>query len=432
MDNSSIESSSMQVSTILPPDIFEEIHARVVSGEDVRALSMTCKFLLPPSRKRLLETITLQGKRINSAFLTLLNESPHLKPYLKHVAFVDMETLPDSIVLVILSHLKGRLATLSILQSNLFGCNWGEISDEIKVSLTDIANEKGMRMDCQIFNANRHTLELFPSIRHLDLYSPRLDCFDDPGTRPLCLESLRISFLGSFLADPSRRPPLLEPSRKDYFMKDTLLDLSKLKTLVIDAYPGLRLDRGPRRLRGPSSTGPWLTIAAQAASTTLVEIFWEVGASDNAAPAISLCDFPSLRSLNIGFSHEEQSSTCIDRCRMLLNLLRSRGLSPAIARSTFTFDIADFPAPVEESAIGQFIDDFEGCASVTIGFIHQPVHYEVSPSDERGYEKLLAAARRRTDCQIEVLRPSVVSGTWCELRNYRPYGHNVTPPTHRY
>ncbi|KAH8829898.1 hypothetical protein DL96DRAFT_907279 [Flagelloscypha sp. PMI_526] len=443
MDSSSIKSSSMQVSAILPPDIFEEIHAHVVSEEDAKALSLTCKSSLLPSRRRLLNTITLQGKRITSAFLTLLDESPHLKPYFKHLAFVDLENLPESTVLAILSNLKGQLSSLSILQSKFLGCNWGEISDEIKVSLTDIANEKGMRMDCQIFNANYASLELFPSIRHLDLYGPRLDCFDNSGAGTLCLESLRISFLGSLLANPSRRSPSSDLSGKDYFMKPTLFDLSKAKTLVIDTYPGIRLDRIPKEMRGPSSTGPWLAMTAHAASATLVEIYWEVGALDRAVPTISLCDFPSLQSLNIGFSRESQNSRCANRCCMILNFLRSRGLSPPIARSTFTFDIEDLLAPGElpgnppgspvgELAIGKFIDDFEGCSSVTIGFIHQPVDYAVSPSDEQRYEKLLAAARRRPDCQIEVLRPDVVFGTWCELRNYRPYGHNVIPPTHRY
>ncbi|KAH8799264.1 hypothetical protein DL96DRAFT_1638181 [Flagelloscypha sp. PMI_526] len=426
-------------------EILERVIDLIDSHSALQACSLTCHQLLPRSRTNLFRVVTLSSPGQISSFANLLVTFPHITPYVLHLGFVDLQAhiYPEERLLSILSNLKGTLRTVSLLQKKFHGLEWAHLPLSLQDAFAGLCTSPVFEgMDCQFYGACTQALAQLPAIRHLDLYSHR-EIFrkSQANLNAIPLESLRVSFVTyeSYSShSASRRDPV-----QDFLDQAPLLDLTRLRKLVVDPNISSRLDLIGRAERPedaedsddddslgaqePSTSGPWITALSRAASSTLVELYWEIGALDTSRPAIQLNELLCLQNFHFGFSHEQDRPSCSARCEMLLSFLSTRLPLDPIQNCAFSFLAGD----IHDSALPQFIRDISEARHVKIGFLHRgALSHEPTQRYSivnQAYIELQAIAQSRSEyCDIEVIDPTIPFGSWIELRTWRPYGHVVT------
>ncbi|KAH8806518.1 hypothetical protein DL96DRAFT_1630878 [Flagelloscypha sp. PMI_526] len=401
----------------IPLEILENVLEFLPRKQDLGTCGLVWPGLLRRARAKLFGVVTLVSSQDIQSFHAHLLWAPQLIPFVHHLGVLDVEQYfggiwvasdPD-VLAKIFSLLKGNVKTVTFFQEKYHGFQWINVPDDLKSALIAIANDPACEgMDLQFYGHSANAIECLPTIRHLELYSPReLFSSSSSSTIPLRLQSFRVSFA------TNRRP------KEDFFSSHSLFDFSHLERLIVDPNIAYRLSPRANSSSDSSACGPWVTLLARAGSATLVELYWEIGAFDTTVPDIRLSELPNLKNLNIGFSSEADQPECSARCKMLLTFLSSRAPLRPINNGTFSYEVAD----LEDAALIFFIRDLTGVANASIGFVHQTIKDRLNME---AYSLLQATASARADCCIQVVDPNKSFGNWVEVRRHRPYGHVVS------
>ncbi|KAH8806627.1 hypothetical protein DL96DRAFT_1822523 [Flagelloscypha sp. PMI_526] len=422
----------MDQPTSLPLEIVEHVLDYVHLKKDLGACCLINRGLLPRSRAKLFAVITVVSREDIQSLYSHLLRAPHLNQFISHLGILDIESYfhsfqegyPTTNYLAdLLLLLKGSIRTVTFFQERYYGFEWQHVPEHLRDALAAVANDPACEgLDLQIYGECAPAVRLLPNIRHLDLYSVRDLLSSLPSDIvPLRLTSFRASFVLTESSWTSNRN-----AQEDYSKLRHLIDLSQLERLVVDPNLSYRLSSSSGGTHRDFASGPWMSLFATAAATSLVDLFWETGSLDLTRPDIRLSELPNLRNLNIGLTAGCNFPDCQQRCDMILNFLSTRTPLLPIANSSFSFEVGD----LYEDALLQFIRVLTDISNCKIGFLHQGAQYMYDERAQDAYALLKAASHSRTDCNIEVLIPTESFGSWVELRRERPYGH-IVPATSR-
>ncbi|KAH8814617.1 hypothetical protein DL96DRAFT_1624326 [Flagelloscypha sp. PMI_526] len=319
-----------------PPNTFHlpfEIIEGIVYFTDIpeaQNCALTCKALLSQSRANIFSHVRIVPIGGTSSNLRqLLVDSPHLEKFIQHVALLDLHTVEQGIIPIIVDIMERlrHLRTISLVNRRVLGCSWAGVP----ISLQDVLFrcfqlETLHAVDAQIFSKARSFIERCPKLQHLEMYEPYQTenwVQSSPIVVPVVLKSFRVILFGpqSQIGIDTILGTSGEP----------IVNFSHLEKLVLDSRS---TPRAPHLL---FQSGEWISQIAHFAADSLVELVWDVGSPDIQSEQlhVTLDMFPCLTTLRVRC----RSRLGLDAsCAWATRLMLSRNLSSTLLIASFTFD----------------------------------------------------------------------------------------------